>query len=157
MVFDNLYEETDKSNRSRWVIAGSVLLALILFVLLLQASCTNLTQEEVEVLISKSERLKNIDRICNDILEQQNFQFYGKFLGSNVRRTAQISHRFKTDKPYEEVKKSFYNWFKTNGWLLSDAREYDGRWHAYFQFRKANITVAVEHIGVYEYDTSCSD
>jgi hypothetical protein len=128
-----------------------VIITLILAVFIL-ASCNDLSQEEVEQIIAKSEKLRQLDRFCNELPKPDGFKFvYKKVVGN--REFVHISYRYKTDLTYSNVKHFYTDYFEENGWKQEHS------WSGYIEYRNGKRLVSVEQVNFIDtnYSLGCTE
>lgn len=106
-------------------------------------SCSDLSQEEVEKLIEKSPVLARLDQVCRDVPKPDDFRLSYKKISGNSQY-AIVSHRYQSDEDFEDVKNFFFDWFRTNGWILDERMtRLDIK---YFEFTKNKMSIAIERV-----------
>jgi hypothetical protein len=138
MSFTNLYEESDKSNRYRWKVAGFMILAGIIFVLTTHFCEADMSPEATEKRINQSAGLKRVDRICNELPKPAGFDFATKYVSGSTKTYA-VTYRYTSEKPKSEIKQFYTNWLEVNGWEPDK--------NGYIEFRKDNQQVSIELTG----------
>ncbi|HTK26440.1 MAG TPA: hypothetical protein VL327_07770 [Pyrinomonadaceae bacterium] len=95
------------------------LFAIILFVILIQLSCNDLSPEEVESQIKASERLRDLDQYCSEIPKPQDFDLKFKTLGGNGVTTS-ITYWFRTGQRFAELSQFYRENLEPKGWRLTE-------------------------------------
>lgn len=122
MSLSNLYEETDKTNRRRWMFAGLAVLVLNSYILAFAFCGRDMSSEAVEKRIANSETFRRVDNMCSKILKPQGSKFLYKRDGGNSF-TASVTHEYQIpNRSKNEVYQFYQKLFSEKGWTYNDGR-----------------------------------
>lgn len=150
MYFQSLSSQYKKISEHRWKIATGLLLALAFYIwssyFFYRAP---LTTEQTNDLINRSEPLKRVDSLCENIPKPEDFQFIKKITSGNSRTTS-ISHYYHSNLGYEKIKKFYSDWFTQNGWEPEVQES--------LEFRNKNFTISINgYPGGFQYIIHCAE
>jgi len=147
MFLRDFYEESDRANRQRWKIRGLIALGFFAYIAFAIFMCSNQrTQEEIEQIIGKSSTLRELDRFCRELPKPKDFKFSYKALGGNSR-TSNVSHGYKSDLKFSEVKDFYISYFEKEGWTLEELWNDDrSPLPKLLEYRKGKQTVHLERM-----------
>ena len=138
---------TEVPQRLTLKIALLVVFAIVLLIGVVQFACTDLTPEEVEERIQKSENLRNLDRFCSDLPKPYDFKLKFKTLGGNSFTSA-ISYWFWTDQPFFQIKEFYKQHLESDGWKMTELWEEEmSPLPKYIRFEKERFRISIERVG----------
>jgi hypothetical protein len=103
----------------KFKVIGFILLQFFI-IWLFFSSCEEKTQEEIDSIISKSERLTRLDNLCSEIETPKDFELLRKRLFGNSY-TSSLAYYYKTNLKSIEVEPIIFRWLKSNGWVLTES------------------------------------
>jgi hypothetical protein len=122
---------------------------LVLFSFSINISCfRDKTPEEIEKIISNSEALKRVNKLCLEIPKPSSFDFVKKGLGGNTGTASVIFYFLSYTEP-NKIREFYKNWAREDGWQLFEGN----------QFIKGDQTVVLEfeHINNSNVIISCNE
>jgi len=147
MLFNDFYKEFDRNTRRWRVIVGLAFLAAFGYIAFIIAVCSNQpTQNDIEQIISKSSKLSELNRYCDEIPKPSNFQYQFKTLGGNSGQSS-ISYWYKSSLPFSTVRDFYISYLEKEGWTLEDL--WDDERSALprlLQYRKGKRTISVQRV-----------
>lgn len=144
MVFNKLYEESDKSNTHRWKIAGLVMLALISFLLLIQITGKPLSQPEIEKRIASTPILRRHDKFCTDLPKPDGYKLLYKSFGGNSFTIA-ISYNYQIPMRSKDVFQFYQKLFDEKGWTYKDGR---------YESKNGKQFIGIHFVSAYDHEYS---
>ena len=94
----------------------------------------NPTPEQTNNLINRSESLKRVDKLCENLPKPEDFHLVKKIVSGNSYTVA-ISHYYQSELEYNKIKTFYLDWFARNNWLLETQGTLD--------FRNKNLIIHI--------------
>lgn len=157
MLFNDFYEESDRTTRRRWKIVGLVILGIFAYLVFIFAVISNQpTQQEIEQMISKSPNLRELDRFCLDLPKPNNFNYKRKRFGGNSL-TSSIGYFYESGLRFSEVKDFYISYFEKEGWKQEELWEEErSALPKLLDYRKGKYHVSIERGNFSDADYSFS-
>lgn len=90
-------------------------------------SSTLLTEEAIK----NEPILREMDKLCNDLLKPPDFRLEYKDKSSykkTIDRKYFIVHHYSSSQPYDEIRRFFVDYLKSEGWEIEEDIDIGGKW-----------------------------
>lgn len=107
--------------------------------------CGEMSPEEVEQVISKSEKLSKIDRVCKSLAKPGDFVELKKQIFGNAGRSA-ITYQYRTSRTFDQVAEHFKNECeKTNCSVLRENNDRENSLFRTLDLKIEGVEIGIEY------------
>lgn len=106
-----------------------------------------MSNEEVDRIINKSEKLTALHKFCTSVLKPSDFNLINKKFNSNSRHSG-IGYHYQSELSFVEVRDFYIRYFEAENWERVNLWNESEVFHSgLINYKKDKKTIAIEHVG----------